>query len=110
MAEQDCVKEVERGVKVKVKVKKNFESSTMVSFQRMKEDFDDISTQVGKTNKTKYSQFPRSDKSFPEKPWCGCSLASAWRSSSSSALGSASAPLGGLGTFARGLRIAKREG
>ena len=53
MAEQDCVKEVERGVKVKVKVKKNFESSTMVSFQRMKEDFDDISTQVGKTNKNK---------------------------------------------------------
>ena len=44
MAEQDWVKEVERGVKVKVK--KNFESSTMVSFQRMKEDFDDISTQV----------------------------------------------------------------
>ena len=51
LAEQDCVKEVERGVKVKVK--KNFESSTMVSFQRMKEDFDDISTQVGKTNKNK---------------------------------------------------------
>ena len=42
-----------KGVKVKVKVKKNFESSTMVSFQRMKEDFDDISTQVGKTNKNK---------------------------------------------------------
>ena len=53
MAEQDWVKEVERGVKVKVKVKKNFEISTMVSFQRMKEDFDDISTQVGKTNKNK---------------------------------------------------------
>ena len=53
LAEQDWVKEVERGVKVKVKVKKNFESSTMVSFQRMKEDFDDISTQVGKTNKNK---------------------------------------------------------
>ena len=53
LAEQDWIKEVERGVKVKVKVKKNFESSTMVSFQRMKEDFDDISTQVGKTNKNK---------------------------------------------------------
>ena len=51
LAEQDWVKEVERGVKVKVK--KNFERGIMVSFQRMKEDFDDISTQVGKTNKNK---------------------------------------------------------
>ena len=37
------MKEVEGGLSVKVKVRV---SSNMVSFQRMKEDFDDISTQV----------------------------------------------------------------